>query len=213
MKTRIVIYVLWALAIVLLVAFIIKTNNRITFDVSSHDPVLGNEEAPLTIVMFGSYQCSVSQSFFEEHYPKLKSDYIDTGRARFVYKNYYANTDNNQAGPAEAALCANDQGKFWEYNSVLFSKKNEWQSLIGSSSLEETFNPIFNQYAANLSLNQNEFIACIRGHQHLNEIKEDYAYARNLGVKQTPSFLINGFVINGLPSGKDFELLLTKFQY
>ena len=213
MKTKnLVSIALWIAVFLLLVVFVGKTNRADTFKISPHDPVIGSEKAPLTIVMYGSYECSVSKAFFEEIYPKLKADFIDSGKVRFVYKNHYSSVDMSHATAAEAALCANGRGKFWDYNKILFDNKDKWSPVLGISSMTEVFDPIFNRYAEEIGLDQAAFLECLFGYQYKQNIIDDYINARELGIEKTPSYILNGFVINGMPSVKDFDMLVSKFN-
>jgi len=177
------------------------------------DVVIGRENAPVTIVMFGSYECSVSGEFFKTHYPAIKSEYIDTGKARFVYRNFYADISSSDAVATEAALCANEQGRFWDYNAVLFEKMNEWLNRYGSKETEEIFNPVFTEYAGSLELDTNTFSACLYQHKYRSRLRDEFNYAHEIGVAKTPSFYINGLMIDGLPSLDDFKSILSKFSY
>ncbi len=85
------------------------------------DPVLGNPNAPVTIIEFGDFQCPYCKKFHDDTFPMLKKTYIDTGKAKFVYRDFPLENIHPNARPAaEAAECADDQGKFWEYHNALY---------------------------------------------------------------------------------------------
>ena len=119
-------YGLVILIVILLLVFIARARSYKPVQLSDHDPIIGQENAPVTVLMFGKYRCSVSKNFFDDIYPWLKSEYIDTGKVRFAYKSFYSPNTPEYIIAAEASLCANDQGMFWPYNSLLFEKENEW---------------------------------------------------------------------------------------
>ncbi len=90
-------------------------------------PVLGNSNAPVTIVEFSDFQCPFCESFFTNSLPQLKKDYIDTGRVKLDYRFFpLTSIHPNAEGSAEAAACANEQGKFWQMHDVFFQNQNAW---------------------------------------------------------------------------------------
>lgn len=217
-KSKSIISLVLLLAIILLfIIFIIKSNSREFIQVSDHDLVIGRENAPVTIVMFSRYECSVSKKFFDEMYPQLKEKYIDTGKVRFIYKHFYSPA-TKEVISAQASLCANDQGMFWPYHALLFERVKEWSERSDTTGIDELFNPIFSQYAVELGLDEETFLNCLYQNLYKAELEKDYAYAlEELGLgpsSGTPIFLINGLKIEGLPSlFEDFESILLKFRY
>jgi len=199
------------LSALLFFIFADKSNSSSTIPVSELDPAVGLDNAPITVVMFGRYRCSFSKQFFNEIYPILKEKYIDTGKVKFVYKHFYYPKDPKKVG-AEASLCAHDQGMFWPYNALLYDKVKEWGQLIDKSDVNKIFNPILNQYAIELGLDEKAFLECLTSHLHSGKVEQDYSYARDSGVSGTPTFFINDLKIDGLPSLKDFESILLKFK-
>src|SRR4030042_3200552 len=206
-------YIFLIILLVLVIAFFTRLKSYNQVQISKEDPVLGRNDAPVTLVMFGQYQCGVTFSFFEDIFPFLKSEYIDKGKMKFVYKNHYADLSPKTILPVKAALCANEQGRFWEYNAVLFERTDEWSQSIESQDAGDVFlvfSLIFEKYAKELGLNTTAFTECINANRHLDRLRNDHAFATNkLGVKKTPSFYINGLMIDGLPSLNDFKLLLS----
>jgi protein-disulfide isomerase len=88
------------------------------------DPSLGDPNAPVTIIEFSDFQCPYCRRFWEQTLPQLKSEYIDTGKVRLVYRDYPLSTIHPGALPAAmAAGCANEQGKFWEYHDQIFEEQ------------------------------------------------------------------------------------------
>nr|MCK4930072.1 thioredoxin domain-containing protein [Nanoarchaeota archaeon] len=206
----------WGLVVLVVLLFLIfayRIDSSKVVKISDHDPVTGIDDAPVTVVMFGSYHCSVSRQFFDEIYPWLKEQYVDTAKVKFVYKNFYASHDFEKILAAEASLCAHEQGMFWPYNSILFDRGKEWSQKISASEAEELFNPVFGKYATELGLDEKMFLECLYSHKYRAYIWESYDYAGDLGASKTPAFFINGLLIDGLPSLEDFESVLLKFSY
>ena len=88
-------------------------------------PMLGNAAAPVTIVEYSDFECPFCGRFYTQTLPSLKRDYVDTGKAKFVYKQFPLTSIHPKAqGAAEASLCANEQGKFWEMHDKMFEGMN-----------------------------------------------------------------------------------------
>ena len=95
--------------------------------VDSKDPTLGKKDAPIVMLEFSDFQCPFCEKFFSGAEPQIIKDYVDTGKVLFVYKDFPLKQIHPMAQKAaEAANCANEQGKFWQYHDKLFSKQIEW---------------------------------------------------------------------------------------
>ena len=159
-------------------------------DVSADDdPSLGDENAPITIIEFSDFQCPFCARFREQTFDQLKTDYIDTGKVRLVYRDFPLSSIHPMAQKgAEASECADEQGKFWEYHDVLFQKQDEWTA-TGVSKLKE--------YAGELSLDQSKFDSCLDDGKYEDEVAKDFQDGADSGVQGTPSFFINGKQLSG----------------
>jgi len=154
----------------------------------------GNANAPVTIVEYGDYQCPFCMRFYENTFPQLKTDYIDAGKVKFVWKDFVLFTQPSQ-GPdsqwaAESAQCANDQGKFFAFHGALMALH-----------LDET-NPDLtmaqlNGFAQKFGLNQQTFAACMSNHTYSNRVSASRDEGAALGIRATPSFWANGTIIEG----------------
>ena len=88
------------------------------------DPVLGDPKARVTIIEFGDYQCPSCRLFWQDVQPRLKKDYIDTGKVRLVFRDFPVLEIHPEAAVAsQAAQCAGDQGKYWEMHDKLFREQ------------------------------------------------------------------------------------------
>ena len=88
------------------------------------DPFLGDKNAPVTIVSFEDFQCPFCKRAFDQTFPQLKKDYIDTGKVKYVYRDFPLSFHPQANAAAEAAECADDQGKFWDYHGAIFNNQN-----------------------------------------------------------------------------------------
>ncbi len=159
-------------------------------------PSLGPDDAPIVIVEFSDFQCPFCRRFHDETYDALLNAY--PGQIRFVYRNLPLTSIHPDAMPsAIASLCANDQNAYWDYHSKLFSS-------------ETLTRETFVQYATDLSLNVEEFTACLDSGKHDEFIQQDMEFALNLGVQSTPTFFINGLAVVGAQPLSTFTQIIDQ---
>lgn len=179
------------------------------------DPVLGNPDAELTIVEFSDYQCPFCARFHIQTFPLIIENYIKTGKVNFVYRDFPIISIHPNALPAAlASECADDQGKFWQFNDLLFTNQEVWKNLD-----EQSVALRFQEYAQLLELDVSEFESCLTDTIHLQEINKDLQDGRNYKITGTPGFFVGnekiGYVkIDGAKPYADFvqiiNLQLTK---
>lgn len=162
------------------------------------DPVKGNPNAEIIIVEFSDFQCPFCSRFYDQTLPLIQQNYIDTGKIKFVYRDFPIDSLHPNARPAHiAAECADDQGKFWEYHDILFERVGQWQSL-SMSNLGDSFLA----YAEELELDQSNFIECLQSESTAQEVHSDYLAGVEYGITGTPGFFVgtekDGFIkLNG----------------
>lgn len=149
-----------------------------TVPVNKQRPVLGAADAPVTVVEFADYQCPFCLRFIRNTFPRLKKDYIDTGKVRWVALDMPMTFHKDARKAAQAAHCADEQGKFWEMRDVLFGNPQQ---------LAVEYLP---NYAAELSLDVEAFKACLDSDRHLAGIDQDMKDANQARLTGTPSFII-----------------------
>jgi len=153
------------------------------------NPQLGKDDAPVTVIEFSDFQCPFCQRFRQETFDQIKTNYIDTGKVKFVYRDFPLSSIHPFAQKAaEAAECANDEGKFWEYHDLLFEKQQEWASADESK---------FKDYAKDINLDPGKFDKCLDDDKYADEVKKDFQDGAQAGVQGTPSFFINGKQLSG----------------
>ena len=97
---------------------------------ADNDPVIGNSDAPITIIEFSDFQCPFCARFHTQTLPLLLEEYIEQGKVKLVFRDFPIQSIHPNALPASvAAECANEQGKFREMHDMLFEKQNEWNKL------------------------------------------------------------------------------------
>ena len=147
-------------------------------------PLLGNPNAPITLVEFGDYQCHFCNVFFHETEHDIVTNYVDTGKVRMIFKDYTI-IGPDSVNAAHGAHCANDQGLFWEYHDVLYNNWNGENN--GWASSENLLG-----FAAEIGLNTDEWNECMVGKNHQQVIVSSNNDARTLGLTGTPAFFVIG---------------------
>lgn len=149
------------------------------------DPMIGDANAPITVIEFTDYQCPFCSRHFTDTYSKIKENYIDTGKVKYVSRDFPLSFHPFAQKASEASECADDQGKFWEMHDKLFATQAVWSA--GADAL-----PTFKQYAKDLGLDTGDFDSCLDGGTHAQEVKDDMAAGSASGIDGTPGFWILG---------------------
>jgi protein-disulfide isomerase len=154
---------------------------------SANAPALGSADAPVTIVEFGDYQCTWCMRFHENTKDQLVADYVDTGKVRFLFKDFPINdlSDRASSMAARASYCAADQGKYWQYHDEVY---NNWDGentgWVTKDSLQ--------RFAFNVGLDESQFSECLDSGKYGNIVRDNYNLATTIGLDATPSFIILG---------------------
>lgn len=164
------------------------------------DPMLGNPNAPITMAVFKDFQCHFCKKLHMETLPEIVEKYVKTGKVKIIDRDFPF------LGPAsvlaaEAANCAFEQNKYWEYVDTLHSV----QGGHDSSPFKEDR---LKEYADNIGLNADKFNKCLNSEKYFNEVSKDFEEGKALGVKGTPTTYINNEVLNGALPFEDFEKVI-----
>lgn len=161
--------------------------------VSSDDLVLGDPKAPVIIVEYADFQCPFCGRFFKDTEAVIRDQYVKTGKVKFIYRDFAFLGPESEAA-ANAAYCAADQGKFWEYHDYLFNHQNgENQGAFSKENLKS--------FAKTLGLDENKFSSCVDGDVHGETVKNQTAGGKDAGVNGTPTSFINGkMYVGALPT-------------
>lgn len=139
---------------------------------------IGREDAPVTIIEFSDYQCPFCRKYHADTFAELKKNYIDTGKVRYITRDFPLSFHANAQSAALAAHCAADQNNFWEMRDLLLGTSAD----LSSDSITK--------YAEQLHLDMNGFRACQSAEKYAGDIQKDLAAASSLGVNATPTFVI-----------------------
>jgi protein-disulfide isomerase len=140
--------------------------------------VQGKADAPLTLIEYSDFTCGYCLKFFKETLPKLQATYIDTGKIRFIYRDYPRADRGVGVEAAVAARCAGAQGRYWAMHDRLFGEGSRLDS--GG----------FKSFAKTLGLDQEQFGKCFDERRHLESIFQDRREANRWGFHGTPGFIL-----------------------
>lgn len=149
------------------------------------DPVKGKADAKVTIIEFSDFQCPFCARFWKDTLPQIQKEYIDTGKARLIYRDYPLGFHPNAKPAAIAAECADEQGKFWQLHDKIFQN----QAALSPESLKT--------WAKDVGLDVKKFDDCFDNQKTAAEVDKDFADGQAAGVQGTPAFFVNGRFISG----------------
>lgn len=150
------------------------------------DPIIGNPDAPITIIEFSDFQCPFCARFHVQTLPLLLDEYIEQGKVKLVFRDFPIQSIHPNALPASvAAECANEQGQFKAMHDMLFDNQGQWSN-------KETVDALamFSQYATQIELDQETFDACLTSGKYIEEIRNDLNDGRSYDVTGTPGFFV-----------------------
>ncbi|MBI4049500.1 MAG: DsbA family protein [Candidatus Doudnabacteria bacterium] len=167
----------------------VKQPKEFAETLTGQEPVLGNQDAALTIFEFADFQCPYCKRFFDNSLPEIKRDYLDTGKVKLVFINLpFLGKESTDA--AEAAWCAHDQGAFWRFHDELYRRQGAENS--GAFSQDR-----LRAVAQDLTLDLKAFDDCLGSDKNLASIQRQAATASDFGIAGTPTFFISNEVIRG----------------
>jgi len=146
-------------------------------------PTLGPESAPITIVEFGDYQCEACYAWFHNTRDTLIDNYIETGKVKLVFVDLpFLGRDSPKA--AQASYCAEDQGQYWEYHTMLYTFQD------GHPDSGWADRDRLNSFAISLDMNMDEFNDCMNSSKYQKRVKANYDEAVKNDIQSTPTFII-----------------------
>ena len=177
------------------------------------DAVLGNKDAPVTIIEFSDYQCPFCRKFWTETLPSIKTEYIDTGKAKLVYRDFPLTSIHPAAQPAaEAAECVREKGgdsAYFKMHDKIFQEQNKIDGgdpnngpVRGTAQFGATE---LKQWAKDLGY---DIGSCLDSGKYRNEIQKDLADATAAGGQGTPYFVINGKPLSGAQPYSAFKQVI-----
>ena len=162
----------------LLLGILLLTASGAAGTIEDDGRIRGRADAPLTLIEYSDYTCGYCLKFFQETLPKLQATYIDTGKVKFVYRDYPRADRGVGVEAAVAARCAGAQGQYWAMHDRLFGEGGRLDS------------GVFKGFAKSLNLDQNQFGKCFDERRHLESIFQDRQEANRWGFHGTPGFIL-----------------------
>jgi protein-disulfide isomerase len=174
----------------------------------------GEEDATVTIVEFSEYLCPFCAEYVgsdaiperpideEKTYQQILDNYVETGQARYLFRDFPVHGEPAMK-IAEAAYCAGDQDKYWEYHDLLFENQTK---LYEAEDLET----VLKELALESNLDEDTFASCLAESQFAQVVQDNYELAQKVGVQGTPSFFINGTLLVGAQPFENFQAVIEE---
>jgi len=138
----------------------------------------GNPQAPITLVEYSDFTCGFCVKFFRETWPRIRDKYIETGKVRFLYRDFPRALQGPGVDAAVAARCAGDQDRYWQMHDRLFTNGGR---------LDEA---AFQHHAKAIGLDQPLFMKCLEEARHRGPVFQDRSEGVRLGFRGTPGFVL-----------------------
>lgn len=137
----------------------------------------GQDKAPVTLIEYSDFTCGFCQKWFKETWPRLQAKYVDTGKVRFIYRDFPRAFQGPSVDGAMAARCAGEQNKYWAMHDELWGDRR-----LSEEDLQ--------RHAKAVGLDVPGFIKCMRQERHSEDIFRDRAEGSLLGFRGTPGFVL-----------------------
>ena len=152
---------------------------------------MGDPNAKVTVIEFADFQCPYCGVYWKQVEPTIIENYVNTGKVRFVYHPFSflgGGSWDESVKSTEAAYCANDQGKFWEYRAMVYANQNgENQGAFSKAKLLA--------FAEAIDLDKKSFEQCLVDGVHTKDVNDATQAASDYGATFTPSFLVDGNIV------------------
>ena len=182
---------------------------QLALELNGDDPLLGDKDADIAIVEFSDFQCPYCKRFADQTFPAIKKNYINTGKVRYIARDFPLDFHPQAQGAAIAANCALAQGAYWKMRDGLFSNIR-------------TLGPDrYIELAGELKLDLEQFKLCSSDKSHGEEVLKDQGLAASLGISGTPSFfigridgdkLVNGRLVVGAQGYQTFSSVIDSIM-
>jgi len=173
--------------------------------IENGSPAMGDSNAAITILEWGDYQCTFCYKFHQSTLDVINDNFIKTGKVKLVFKDFPLNGPDSILA-AEAAYCAEDQEKYWQYHNELYKNwGGERTGWITRDSLD--------RFAVTVDLDLLEFNTCLNEHKYQNRVTTHYEFGKEIGIDATPTFLIfNDQKVIKITGNQPLEVFLKTFD-
>ena len=173
--------------------------------IENGSPIMGDSNAPITILEWGDYQCTFCYKFHQNTLDVINEDFIKTGKVKLVFKDFPLNGPDSLLA-AEATYCAEDQQKYWQYHDELY--KNWGGERTGWVTREA-----LDRFAVTVDLELMKFNTCLDEHKYQNKVIMLHEFGKEIGIDATPSFLVfNDQKIIKIRGNQPLEVFLKTFD-
>lgn len=170
---------------------------QVDTSIGDSDMVLGDPNAPVTIIEYADFQCPSCFDFYKVM-EELNEEYIESGKVQFVFRSFPLDSHPEAESSAIACRCAGQQSRFWVMYRLLFEQEGN----LGRN--------IYIDIANNLSLDVNSFIKCLEDSLVVQKVRSDKESYRQFGVNSTPTFIINNDMYKGVPPLEGMKSLIKE---
>ena len=168
-------------------------------------PIMGDANAPITILEWGDYQCTFCYKFHQNTLDVIQEDFVKTGKVKLIFKDFPLNGPDSVLA-AEASFCAQDQKKYWKYHDELY---NNW----GGERTGWITRESLNEFANTVNLKLDDFNRCLDEHKYQDKVILLYEFGQDVGIDATPSFLVfNDQKIIKIRGNQPLEVFLKTFD-
>lgn len=183
-----------------------KTQDLKQPQIKEDNVILGDPNAPVTLFVFSDYQCPFCGMFFEEVESLIRENYVKDGKVKMVYKTLAFLGPESEAA-AQAAECAKDQGRYWQYHDALFEEEiKDGQEYNGNLNKD-----LFKKIASDLKMDVNEFLFCFDSQKYKNIAEENIKEASLLMDRvSTPTIFVNDKMIQGAYPYETFSQVIDE---
>jgi len=160
------------------------------------DPWIGNKNAKVTVIEFSDYECPFCRKYFVETYPQVKKDFIDTGKIKYVFRDFPLSFHRGAPIAAVAANCVKEQQGnegYFKFHDIAFSE----QAKLGQNTIDFGKEDVLNWVKKVNNIDQEKFNTCLNDPKQKAEVDADIQAGIDAGVSGTPTFFINGQKIVG----------------
>ena len=179
------------LSAVTIVALLAPGTARAQADLPIDARAMGSKTAPVTVYEMADFQCPFCRDFALQTLPTIEKEYIRTGKVRWVFINLpLASIHANATAAAEFAVCAARQGRFWQAHNMLYGTHDKWENLKNAA-------PYFQSQMLSLGLKPDAMLSCLQSGLGAATVKDDVAGAERTGAHSTPTFYIEGGIMDG----------------
>ncbi|MBN1230921.1 MAG: thioredoxin domain-containing protein [Anaerolineales bacterium] len=171
---------------------------------NAFDNAMGDPNAPVILIDFSDYQCVHCKSFYDSIEQQIIQDYVATGKVYYIFRSLGGFMGAESQSASEAAYCAGEQNKYWEFHDTLYANYSSGND--GGYSVDR-----LKIFAKKIGLDMDAFTSCLENRTYFDRTQDDIQAAQDYGISGTPTFIINDeLAFAGLPNYAAFQQKLDE---